>query len=205
MFLRESYLLYICKVILFGYRFLICEEKQFFNITIERLDKNMIHHNNLRIPNTLLFFIISLAVAGCASSNNQSTKSSDIPTNSTPQTQAVQATKNKEKNQDVPGTRKVMSKDGDFEGEIVGVPKPSSKFSKLIIGMSKRQVEDLIGQPTDFKAYQTGKAWIPFGGIFSKDTYRVETFYKGEGQLVYAKQGTKLFRIIADPTANGYQ
>lgn len=100
---------------------------------------------------------------------------------------------------------KVPSRDGSYTGEIIGNYKSSPKFSKLEIGMSKRQVEDLIGAPTDQRGYQTGKAWIPVAGAFSKDQYRIQTYYKGEGRLVYAKNGEKLFRIEVDRSEDGYQ
>jgi outer membrane protein assembly factor BamE (lipoprotein component of BamABCDE complex) len=50
----------------------------------------------------------------------------------------------------------------DWEGEISGKPAPGSKFTKLRIGMSMKQVTDLVGQPTDQGTYITGKAWIPY-------------------------------------------
>ena len=101
--------------------------------------------------------------------------------------------------------RKVVSKDGSFTGEVVGTPAPKSKFAKLVIGMSRRQVEDLIGTPSDMKTYQTGKGWIPVAGLFSRDQYRLETYYKSEGRLVFAQNGEKLFRIQVDTRASGYQ
>jgi hypothetical protein len=48
-----------------------------------------------------------------------------------------------------------------YEGEITGNPARNSKFTRLQIGMSARQVTDLAGQPTDQGAYVTGKAFIP--------------------------------------------
>jgi hypothetical protein len=72
----------------------------------------------------------------------------------------------------------------DWEGEITGKPAPGSKFTKLQIGMSMRQVTDLAGQPTDQGAYVTGKAWIPW--YFGSDRYRHEMVYKGQGRLIFA-------------------
>ena len=46
---------------------------------------------------------------------------------------------------------------GDWEGEITGKPAPGSKFTPLKIGMSAKQVTDIVGQPTDQGAYVTGK------------------------------------------------
>ena len=61
---------------------------------------------------------------------------------------------------------------GNWEGEITGKPAPNSRFTKLQIGMSMRQVTDLVGQPTDQGAYITGRAWIPF--YFGSDRHRFE-------------------------------
>src|SRR5687767_7965356 len=50
----------------------------------------------------------------------------------------------------------------DYEGEITGKPAPGTKFTRVQIGMSAKQVMDIVGQPTDQGAYVTGKAFIPF-------------------------------------------
>lgn len=73
---------------------------------------------------------------------------------------------------------------GDWEGEITGKPAPNSKFTKLQIGMSSKQVTDLVGQPDDQGAYVTGKAFIPF--YFGSDRHRYEYVYKGQGRLIFA-------------------
>ncbi|HSD36195.1 MAG TPA: hypothetical protein VLC92_01735 [Rhodocyclaceae bacterium] len=73
---------------------------------------------------------------------------------------------------------------GDVEGEITGKPAPGSKFGKLKIGMSMKQVADLIGQPSDQGAYVTGKAFIPF--YFGGDRHRYEAVYKNTGRLIFA-------------------
>ena len=72
----------------------------------------------------------------------------------------------------------------DWEGEITGKSTPASKFNKLKIGMSMRQVTDLIGQPTDQGSYVTGKAWIPY--YFGSDRHRYEMVYKNQGRLIFA-------------------
>lgn len=104
------------------------------------------------------------------------------------------------------GAQKVKSADG-FEGEIIGRPAPGSKFSRVSIGMPMRQVEDLIGPPTDTAGHITGKAFIPF--YFGGDTSMMEAFYKGEGQLSYVpanfgNSAMRLERIIVDPNEAGY-
>ena len=80
--------------------------------------------------------------------------------------------------------RKVKSKDGKVEGEIFGTPARRSKFAKVQIGMSRNQVEKLIGVPDDSDSHVTGRQFAPF--YFGGDTQRYEAFYKGEGQLTYA-------------------
>jgi hypothetical protein len=83
-----------------------------------------------------------------------------------------------------PTDTKMVKGINGWEGEISGKPAPGSKFTKLQIGMSLKQVTDLIGQPTDQGAYVTGKAWIPF--YFGSDRYRHELVYKGQGRLIFA-------------------
>ncbi|WP_237288422.1 hypothetical protein [Variovorax sp. PAMC 28711] len=97
----------------------------------------------------------------------------------------------------------------DFEGEITGNPAPNSKFTKLQIGMTTRQVQDLIGPATDQGAYMTGKAWIPF--YFGADRHRFEMTYKGQGRLIFAGGGMgdfssgNLIWIIHNPNESGYR
>lgn len=82
--------------------------------------------------------------------------------------------------------QKVKGLDG-WEGEITGKPAPGSKFAQLEIGMSRAQVQSIVGAPTDEGAYMTGKAWIPW--YFGSDRYRHEFAYKGQGRLVFAGSG----------------
>jgi hypothetical protein len=100
----------------------------------------------------------------------------------------------------------------DWEGEISGKPAPGSSFRKLQIGMSMKQVTDLIGQPTDQGTSITGKAWIPFyhGG---SDRYRHEMVYKGQGRLIFASgsgyrgdySSGNLVSIIHNAEEGGYR
>ena len=98
---------------------------------------------------------------------------------------------------------------GDWEGEITGNPAPNSKFSKLQIGMSMRQVVDLAGQPTDQGGYITGRSFIPF--YFGSDRHRFEMAYKGQGRLVFAGgslgdfTGGNLIWIIHNANDSGYR
>ena len=151
--------------------------------------------------------IVSLALLfGCAS---QQAKTDASSTNSTAPAETAQKAKSPTAHTEpaTAGVRKVKTKDG-LEGEIVGTPAAKSKFAKLQIGMPQRQVEDLIGAPSDTKTYVTGKAWIPF--YFGKDTYRFETFYKHEGRLTFEGGGItgssgKLIRVTVDTSEDGYQ
>ena len=81
---------------------------------------------------------------------------------------------------------KVKGLDG-WEGEITGKPAPGTKFTQVQIGMSRAQVQSIVGAPTDQGAYITGKAWIPW--YFGSDRYRHEFAYKGMGRLIFAGSG----------------
>lgn len=101
----------------------------------------------------------------------------------------------------------VKSTTGDFDGEIIGKINPKSKFAKVKIGMSKKQVDDLIGVHSDQSGHMSGKAFIPF--YFGRDAYRTEYYYKKEGRLIFAaggafSQGERLLKIVVDPNEAGY-
>ena len=76
----------------------------------------------------------------------------------------------------------VVGKD-KVQGQIVGKITASSKFAKLQIGMSRANVERLIGAPTDIGVQTSGTAWVPY--YFGSDNWRTENYYKGEGRLVF--------------------
>jgi hypothetical protein len=103
-----------------------------------------------------------------------------------------------------PNARIVKSRDGRFDGEMVGTPAPNSKFAKLKIGMELNEMSQLIGAANTMNSHETGKRWIPF--YFGNDTRRVQLDYTGEGCLfftggnVYGGGGNELIRIVADPT-----
>jgi len=105
------------------------------------------------------------------------------------------------------GSDTKASEDESARG-IYGNPPPHSPFSKLKLGMSSKQVTDLIGQPTDQKTYMTGKAWIPF--YFGSDRSRLEYRYKGQGVLTFAGGGGfssnyTLSRVIYNSKESGYE
>ena len=86
---------------------------------------------------------------------------------------------------------------------IYGNPPPGSPFSKLALGMSMKQVSDLIGEPTDQKSYWTGKSWIPF--YYGRDNYRWEYRYKGQGVVTFSGDGSQtVYRVIYNPDETGY-
>ncbi|MGE5471220.1 MAG: hypothetical protein ACM3X0_10535 [Bacteroidota bacterium] len=119
------------------------------------------------------------------------------------------------KNKPVTDSTKVESGQGtlvkginDWQGEISGVPAAGSKFVKVKIGMSQKQVTDLVGEPTDQGAYVTGKAFIPF--YFGSDRGRWEMVYKGQGRLIFSNQagfgsGFYLTWVIHNPSEGGYR
>jgi ABC-type phosphate transport system substrate-binding protein len=97
--------------------------------------------------------------------------------------------------------RKVKSKDGRFEGEIVGNIAPGSRFARLQIGMTLEEVTALIGAPDNMVRHETGKRWIPF--YYGNDSQRVQVLYRREGCLtftggnVFGGGGNELVRITA--------
>ena len=86
---------------------------------------------------------------------------------------------------------------------MVGTPAANSKFAKLQIGMTMREVTGLIGGPDDMIRHETGKRWIPF--YFGNDAQRLQVIYKGEGCLTYTGGNvfgggdSELIRITAAP------
>jgi hypothetical protein len=93
------------------------------------------------------------------------------------------------------------------EPQIVGNIPAGSPFSKLTIGMSSKQVHDLIGEPTDTVNYMTGKMFIPF--YFGSDTMRLDELYKGQGRITYTGAGVggvnfHVYRIVFDANEDGY-
>ena len=108
-------------------------------------------------------------------------------------------------------TREVVGINGQ-KGEVIGSPAPGSRFTKVQIGMSMRQVVDTIGNPNDEGSYITGKAWIPY--YYGNDRYRTEFAYKGAGRLIFAENSSwyrgrygsgRLIKIIHDAKDSGYR
>jgi hypothetical protein len=83
----------------------------------------------------------------------------------------------------------------------------SSPFAKVQMGMSMKEVYDLIGQPTDTSAHITGKQFNPF--YYGGDTHRVEAMYKGQGRIVFSRSSAfegdmRVIEIIYNPDESGY-
>ena len=127
---------------------------------------------------TLAIFVALLLAAGCASTNKTQE----------PAAKAAQASK--------PADSRI---EGNFPAD--------SPFAKIKLGMAQGQVHEILGQPTDTKSYQTGKAWIPF--YFGPDVMRMDEFYKGVGIITYAGAGIggvhwTVHRAVYNPAEDGY-
>jgi outer membrane protein assembly factor BamE (lipoprotein component of BamABCDE complex) len=85
---------------------------------------------------------------------------------------------------------------------------PNNPLSQVKTGMTKKQVRDLIGAPSDENSYSTGKAFIPW--YYGNDTRRTAWYYKGQGVVVFADgnvfgggAGGEVVEINADPAESG--
>ena len=162
---------------------------------------------------------VALATAGCASrgGSGESQPAASAPAASAPAAPARGGSKaGMDAKGNVVDSSKVEAGSGrtvkglnGYEGEITGNPARNSRFTRLQIGMSAKQVTDLAGPPTDQGAYVTGKAFIPF--YFGSDRHRYEMTYKGQGRLVFAGGGMgdyssgNLIWIIHNPNESGYR
>ena len=162
---------------------------------------------------------VALATTGCASrgGSGESQPAASAPAASAPAAPARGGAKaGMDAKGNVVDSSKVEAGSGrtvkglnGYEGEITGNPARNSRFTRLQIGMSAKQVTDLAGPPTDQGAYVTGKAFIPF--YFGSDRHRYEMTYKGQGRLVFAGggmgdySGGNLIWIIHNPNESGYR
>ncbi|WP_432729757.1 hypothetical protein [Variovorax sp. W6] len=161
--------------------------------------------------------VLALATAGCASRGSSGSQPEAAPAAAAPAAPARGGAKaGMDAQGNVVDSSKVEAGSGrtvkglnGYEGEITGNPARNSKFARLQIGMSARQVTDLAGQPTDQGAYVTGKAFIPF--YFGSDRHRFEMTYKGQGRLIFAGGGMgdfssgNLIWIIHNANESGYR
>lgn len=92
--------------------------------------------------------------------------------------------------------RKVIGRE-NVEGRILGHFVPGGQFSKLEIGMTRTEVEQLIGSPASVLVRSVGTGWVPF--YFGSDAWSTASHYKGEGQLVF---NTDSRLILIDASEN---
>jgi hypothetical protein len=81
-------------------------------------------------------------------------------------------------------------------------------FSVVKEGMSKEEVEALIGVPTAVTSHITGKAFRPFN-FKGSDTHRVISLYKGVGRIIYSNSSAytstyRVVEIVNDSSESGY-
>lgn len=102
------------------------------------------------------------------------------------------------------------SVDGTFTGEVIGQAAPGSGFSKLRIGMSSGEVQDVMDRVPDRQhTYESGKRWIPF--YYGNDARRMQVLYRNEGCLIFTDgnvwggAGGDLVQIEVDPSGACYQ
>jgi hypothetical protein len=101
------------------------------------------------------------------------------------------------------------AKDGPSpeDSAVRATPPPAgSPLAKVQVGMSQREVENLIGAPQDENAYVTGKAFIPW--YYGGDRHRVAYYYKGMGRVIFAGGGgfsgtSTVSRVEYDPNEPG--
>jgi hypothetical protein len=153
---------------------------------------------------SMLAAVAFLALGGCAaSSGNTALPSGKIAPGMNANGEVIDPTKVES------GYGQKVQGINDFEGEITGTAAPGSRFRQLQIGMSMRQVIDIVGPPTDQGAYITGKAFIPF--YFGSDRSRFELIYRSQGRLIFAGgsignySGGNLIWIINSAAETGYR
>jgi hypothetical protein len=158
--------------------------------------------------------IAAIALAGCAQTGRSEAPSAAAPA-AAPSAKPAPTTGMNDRGEVVDSSKVAAGSGtrvkgrGSWEGEVTGKPGKGSQFTKLQIGMSMKEVTDVIGHPTDSGAYMTGKAWIPF--YFGSDRHRYEMVYKNQGRLIFAGgslgnfSGGNLIWIIHNGSEPGYR
>jgi len=83
----------------------------------------------------------------------------------------------------------------------------SNILSKVSVGMTKAQVKEAVGAPSDENSYESGKRWIPF--YYGNDVRRSTWYYKGQGRVVFAEGnqfgggGNEVVNVVIDPAETG--
>ncbi len=90
---------------------------------------------------------------------------------------------------------------------VVGKPAPGSKFSRINLGMSKKEVQEIVASPTDQNAHSTSKILIPY--YQGPGTTQINAHYTSEGVLTYDSRAVgstayQLTGIKVDPQERGY-
>jgi hypothetical protein len=88
---------------------------------------------------------------------------------------------------------KADKKDESKSG-VIGTPLPGSKFAKLKLGMTMKEVFAKIGRPDAQWHRPTGKSHIPF--YFGDDRWVEECSYKKEGRLTFNSGGAQELTTI---------
>ena len=82
-----------------------------------------------------------------------------------------------------------------------------NSLSKVTVGMTKGQVREAVGAPSDENSHISGKGFIPF--YFGNDARRATWFYKGQGRVVFADGniwgggGSNVVSVEIDPAESG--
>jgi outer membrane protein assembly factor BamE (lipoprotein component of BamABCDE complex) len=83
----------------------------------------------------------------------------------------------------------------------------SNILSKVTVGMTKAQVKEVVGAPSDENSYESGKRWIPW--YYGNDVRRTTWFYKGQGRVVFSDGnvfgggGSSVQRVEIDTSESG--
>jgi hypothetical protein len=89
--------------------------------------------------------------------------------------------------------KKTDKKDESKTG-VIGTPASGSKFAKLKLGMTMKEVFAKIGGPDAQWDRPTGKSHIPF--YFGDDRWVIECSYKKEGRLTFNSGGAQALTAI---------
>jgi hypothetical protein len=91
-------------------------------------------------------------------------------------------------------TDKKTDKKDESKTGVIGTPASGSKFAKLKLGMTMKEVFAKIGRPDAQWDRPTGKAHIPF--YFGDDRWVIECSYKKEGRLTFNSGGAQELTAI---------
>lgn len=84
----------------------------------------------------------------------------------------------------------------------------AANFDLVRVGMSKDEVDSMLGVPSATYSHQTGKAWIPFN-FKGKDVARIVALYKGKGRIIFSQESVyssvwRVLEIHPNPNETGY-